>query len=886
MPAWSTDHLQENLPAALPGPSRRTPNTKARPVARPLVPVTLAFMAGIAAPAWGLHLPEIALAVGLLLLWSGLAFLWWQGRPARLLPLLFFWLLGVAFCQQAWQPWFPTGHVTRLPQAQHLTLWGHLYRPGKLGQERVQLFLEAEAWRSPWGWRPAAGKILVVAPRLEPPPVGTGLVIRGRLRSPGMLHNPGTFNRPRYLAAEGIFRQMRLFEARRLIFLAATDAQPLGERLRGGIRQQLRSLDPTSRAMYLAMLLGDQGEVTPEMRANFARTGTSHLLAINGLHLGMVAAVTYFLVFWLLRRIPWLLMRVNVIKVATLAAALPVVAYAWVAGGSPSTQRAEVMVLAYLLLVFLGRPKEVWSALALAALVILSLSPLRLFAISFQLSFVAVAALIYLVPRLVRGLATAERPKAGRLAWWLLRVKEWAVVSAVATLATAPLVAAYFQVVSFLGILVNLAAIPLVLMLALPLGEAAVLAQALSLPPVAYGFVFLGKLPLWLGYHLIAWAAQVPGSAMVMPIPTWLEIGLYYLIFILLFAPRRTYLTWAGTGLAGLALATAAVWPLVTVPRALEVTCLDAFNGLRAVVVSPENRRLVVSAVASAWPGRPAPTWGPLPGYCHWRQFQRLDLVTALNLSEDNAGELQTLVEQFKVGSCWCGRWGRQGPATWDLWNYLGDRGALPRSLERRPPPMSLGSLSLKFLKLGPEAGVALEVTYQDRRVMFIPPVTALTAADLPAGVGPLELLVFPADLATPRGRNLIMGCLKPRRVVIYGDGGRSGAARITWPVVCQFTRKGAVSLYLAASGATMRQWRPSYGLPVPASSSRSVQVNSPGSLSRGNFPEGGSASPIEGGLTRSNSSQERLSGVIPVGAGRTHDVRVFSLPREGGGDG
>jgi ComEC/Rec2-related protein len=149
------------------------------------------------------------------------------------------------------------------------------------------------------------------------------------------------------------------------------------------------------------MLLGDQGEVTPLMRQNLARTGTSHLLVINGLHLGMVALVTYFLSFWLLRCFPRLLLRVNAVKIATLLAAIPVVFYAWVAGGSPSTQRAEVMVLAYLLLVFLGRPGEVWSALALAALIILSLWPLRLFSISFQLSFAAVAFLIYLVPRLV-----------------------------------------------------------------------------------------------------------------------------------------------------------------------------------------------------------------------------------------------------------------------------------------------------------------------------------------------------------------------------------------------------------------------------------------------------------------------------------------------------
>ena len=146
------------------------------------------------------------------------------------------------------------------------------------------------------------------------------------------------------------------------------------------------------------MLLGDQGEITPEMRQNFARTGTSHLLVINGLHLGMVAVVTYFLSFWLLRRFPRLLLRINAVKIATLLAAIPVVFYAWVAGGSPSTQRAEVMVLAYLLLVFLGRPGEVWSALALAALIILSLSP--------------AAPLCHLLPALLCGGGRLDLPGA------------------------------------------------------------------------------------------------------------------------------------------------------------------------------------------------------------------------------------------------------------------------------------------------------------------------------------------------------------------------------------------------------------------------------------------------------------------------------------------
>jgi competence protein ComEC len=265
------------------------------------------------------------------------------------------------------------------------------------------------------------------------------------------------------------------------------------------------------------------------------------------------------------------------------------------------------MVLAGLLLFVLERDKEVWSALALAALVILLLYPLRLFAISFQLSFVAVAALIYLArfmpkkPREKDYFLNLFEHIAYRYKRMAYRGKEWFIVSVVACLATAPLVAFYFQVVSLLGILVNLVAIPLVLVLALPLGEAAVIAQTFSLTPVAQALLFVGKLPLWLGYQVIQWGAEIPGSAITTPTPTWLMIGAYYLILILVFYPRRTFLTWAGAGLA-------------TTPQALEVTCLDAYGGLEGVVVTPENRRLVVSAAAPPRWGRPAPGWGPLPG--------------------------------------------------------------------------------------------------------------------------------------------------------------------------------------------------------------------------------------------------------------------------------
>jgi competence protein ComEC len=783
-------------------------------VARPLVWLCLAFILGVAAPSWGVAMPGVWLAAGLLALWLLLVLAWWTRRGAIWLPLAFFWLLGVAFYQQAQHPVFPPHHLVFLPQEQEVILRARLDRPSKISAERVQLFLEAEAWRSPAGWRPACGKLLVSAPRLEPPPVGTAVVLRARLRAPRVLKNPGGFDRARYLAADGIFRMATLGQPDDLVVLANAGAPPLGERLRGSIRRLLRELDPGPRAMYLAMLLGDQGEITPEMRQAFSRTGTSHLLVINGMHLGAVAAVAYFLCFWGLRRFPRLLLRLNAVQVSTLVAAVPVVAYAWVAGGSPSTQRAEIMVLAYLLLLFLGRPREVWSALALAALAILCLSPLRLYTASFQLSFVAVAAILYFLPRWFRG---ADRDLS--FSWWLRRWgksvwlwgKEAAAVSLVATLATAPLVAAHFQVVSLLGAAVNLVAIPLVLLLALPLGEAAVLAQSLHLAPLTYvaqGLLALGQIPLDLGYAVIAWAARLPGSALTVSTPTWLQIVAYFLLVFLLFPGRRQWWTWTGAGLAALILAGTVALPTALAPRDLEITCLDTNGGLAGVAVTPEGRRLVFSAPRASWPGQGGGSLSPLPGYLHWRQFQRLDQVMALGLAQGNGLELLTLARQFQVGQFWYGRRGPEGPAYYELVNLLGDQERSPRSLEWGRPPGSLGGVGLEFLRLG-DGALAMRLSHQGRLVLVIPPVRRLQAGALSLPPGSrVAALLLPGTLAQS-----LDACLErwhPEIMVIYGSLKKGGTvAGQPSRVPCYLTREGAVSLHLSGSGAGVRQWRP-----------------------------------------------------------------------------
>jgi competence protein ComEC len=777
------------------------------PAARPLIPLTLALALGVAGAAWGFRLSGLVLAVGLSALFAILILIWLTKRVARLMPLALFGLLGLALAQQALHPAFPPHHVAHLPQEQEISLRGRVYLPPQVQEERVRLFLEADAWRSPQGWRSAAGNVLVTVSLPTPAlPEGCELVVRTALRAFRDPLNPGAFPRSRYWASQDVFREARLKEPADLVVLAAREPPALRERLREGLRRRLAPMEQIPRALYLALILGDQGEISQPMRQVFSRTGTTHILSISGLHLAMLAGLGFVVSFWLLRRFPWILLRINAVKLATVLAAAPVVAYAWVAGGSPATQRAEIMILAYLFLVLLGRPREAPSALALAALVILALSPLLLFALSFQLSFLSVAALIYLLPRW----ATPPDPEARSSSPWqkwgrraVFWVKGALLTSLVATLATAPLVAASFHLVSILGVLVNLAAIPLMNGLAVPVGLLALAAESLHLTPLAHGLLHLGQYPLKAAYAAISWAAALPGSAVVLPTPSWLQISLYYALALLVFPPQRTVRTWGAAVVAG-AILVASVAALFTFrSQACELTVLDSATGLSGVLVTPDDRRLVISAGWPAWPGREGGSMGPLPGYLHWRQFRRLDLVLALSLTSRNAPELLRTAQEFRLQEAWFAGGGRGGEVI-ALRNFLGDRGQPARSLRRGEAPPALGAAKLAYYELE-RGGMALGLTYAGRRVALFPPAGPAANIDQVIAEGPLDVLVVSRQ--PPREW---LSALNPGFVVMYGRPEKSQPDPQSLPKDRFLsTREGAVTLKLAPQGLTVSQWRP-----------------------------------------------------------------------------
>ena len=288
---------------------------------------------------------------------------------------------------------------------------------------------------------------------------GDELRLEGEFRRPQPF---GNFDYPAYLANQGISGILYTHSAHML----PPEPGSLSSALLGKVFDLRRALaDRLERGMTephaslaQALLLGLRSALPEDVGESFRRTGTSHLLAISGLHVGVILALTMVAASRLLGR------RWHVYLAISVAV---VWGYALVSGLPISVVRAAIMGTVLLLAWAVGRPRSVLPSLALSAAVMVGIDPKVLGQVSFQLSFTALAGIVLALPYQARisGWAAmrAESAATWRWAWFWegSRVASSAlVISAAATLATWPLVAVNFERVPLLGIFTTLLALP------------------------------------------------------------------------------------------------------------------------------------------------------------------------------------------------------------------------------------------------------------------------------------------------------------------------------------------------------------------------------------------------------------------------------------------
>ncbi|MBQ3260445.1 MAG: ComEC/Rec2 family competence protein [Alistipes sp.] len=189
-----------------------------------------------------------------------------------------------------------------------------------------------------------------------------------------------------------------------------------------------------------AMAVGDRRGMTPELREVYARAGASHILAVSGLHVGIVFMIFNLMLVWMS-----FVHRGHVVRAVLVV--VPIWIYAAICGFSPSVVRAAVMFSVLQGAVITSSRYVSLNVLSATAFAMLVYRPDQLFDISFQLSFIAVIAILIWGIPLMRMLRTRR--------WWIDALTATMVVGMVSSIATMPLVAHTFGVVSIVGVLLN-----------------------------------------------------------------------------------------------------------------------------------------------------------------------------------------------------------------------------------------------------------------------------------------------------------------------------------------------------------------------------------------------------------------------------------------------
>ncbi|MBR3434179.1 MAG: ComEC/Rec2 family competence protein [Bacteroidaceae bacterium] len=276
-------------------------------------------------------------------------------------------------------------------------------------------------------------------------------------------------------------------------------------------------LDEQALAVSSALLLGQKEGLSREMRRNYAQAGASHLLALSGMHLGILYGLMYILLIRRIRYSDWKWFFLPPIL-------LTVWGYAFIAGMPVSLVRASIMLTLATIAALAQADTPPLHILALSALVILLFTPAALMQAGFQLSFISVFFILVLY-----------RPVRERLGI-RNKVADLLLLSVVAQLGTAPLSIWYFHSLPLLGALVSIVLIPLttiiiylgLLLLAVPVGcVAGLLNAAIALQD-------------W----IVRTAGSIPHSTITDLYPAWWQVLLAYMLLLCIIA--RSRLQWSG----------------------------------------------------------------------------------------------------------------------------------------------------------------------------------------------------------------------------------------------------------------------------------------------------------------------------------------------------
>ena len=588
------------------------------------------------------------------------------GRTRRLAMLLMIaamvFALGYARHRELLHPVFPRHHLRSvMDETSNLYLEGSLKREPEKLPNRTRWLVDAERIWYPTGAEEITGEILVNmrAARRE---WRYGDRVRFQIRPvpPRDSGNPGGFNYAAFLADRGIYATGFLDNDGEVELVARRPNAIRGavETLRREIRRYIgQSLSRDNGPLVKALTVGDMGEISKEMRTEFTAAGVNHVISISGLHVGMLGVVVFTLIRYGCGFSAYLLLRFNLVKIATFCSFLAVVFYTALAGAMVPTVRSAIMIGVYELAVLLDREEEVLTSLTFAALLIALVWPAVITDISFQLSFLAVLFIAWGI-RQVRDwfpAAPKDQLPQERSRWChaARRIGMHLAVPLLATIGTGPLIAHYFGHISLAGFLSNPVIVPLVGFIVVPLGLL-IAFLSLTVPAVAPPFVWLQEQLVSLTIWLVQLFAHLPLANISVPRPDLVEIAALYGLFLaLLLFRKHRYAPIAVAAMVALLVVDGAHWWRERWNRReLRITHLNVGQGDAAVVELPGSKVLVLDAGGTAT-GEFDTGEAIVAPFLRARKILKIDYLVVSHAKIDHYGGMRSLVKEFAPHEFW-----------------------------------------------------------------------------------------------------------------------------------------------------------------------------------------------------------------------------------------
>lgn len=452
-----------------------------------------------------------------------------------------------------------------------------------------------------------------------------------KLKRPHSVLNPGGFDYERWLFEHGVHAQGYVVpRANNTRLSNLTSWRQHIEQWRQFLNQGIQTAlaGRAGQGLIAALVVGMRDRIMPAQWSTMQATGTNHLMAIAGLHIGFVSGFMYAAASWLWRRSARLPLLLPAPQVAALSALLAAVIYSALAGFAIPTQRAIIMLAVFLLSTFLKRNLPPWQAWAIALWLMLLLDPAASLSDSFWLSFGSVAIILF---------GVTGRLKATGFGWKHFRA-QWVV-----SLALIPLTLYFFHLLSLTGFIANAIAIPWVGFIVLPLALSGA-ASYLIYPAVGCWLWQWAEKLLMLMWRVLDWLASLTGLQYQGYVSSSWALFAAIIGFLLLIAPRGLPGRWLGF-----------IWILplfdqsVAAPARQELwfTVLDVGQGL-ATVIRTAHHTLVYDAGPKYSADYDMGKAVVVP-FLKAQHVEQVDMLTVSHADNDHRGGVESILKALKV---------------------------------------------------------------------------------------------------------------------------------------------------------------------------------------------------------------------------------------------